>query len=473
MPRSELEQAVRSLAHHHLLDFALVLHPDFLISRHLEKLAEKLEKIEKGEVKRLMVFMPPRHGKSLLCSQLFPAWYLGRNPNKQIIAASYSTELARDFGRKVRNTLTEQEYKYIFPDVSLAEDSQSIGKFNTNHDGTYVATGIGGSITGRGADVLLIDDVHKDRQEADSEVMRNNVWNWYTSVARTRLMPDGAIIVIMTRWHKDDLAGRLLKAQASGEGEQWEVVSFPALNENNESLWPSRYPDEELLKIKKAIGPREFSCLFQQNPLDSETQVFHSEFFRYYEQLPPKQEGYEQMITMTVDPAFTKRKTSDYSAIVVCAKIIDKTYVLEYVRKRLQPSELIDEILRMYKKWQPYKLGIEAFAAQSVIGFYLQEKAASTGINITYEELKQTDDKITKIKRLEPYIREGKILWKPEMVELERELLEFPQGDHDDLIDALQMSFEFRLFDVPKNDSNAEYFSNLGVHYNGAEPVIL
>lgn len=459
----EINQATAVLARKNLLPFAIVMHPEFKLGKHIKLLASKLEAVERGEIKRLIITMPPRHCKSLLASQYFASWYLGKHPDHQIIAASYGDDLARDFGRKVRNTLAEPEYKQIF-NTELAEDSSSQGKFNTSAGGVYVATGIGGAITGRGAHLAIIDDPIKGRQDADSEQIRKKVWEWYTSVLRTRLMPNGAIIVIGTRWHKEDLIGKLLKDNVEG----WEILHLPAINENNEPLWPEMFSLEELEKTKRAIGAREWNCLYQGTPSDPENQIFHSEMFRYYEELPI--DG-EMTVVMTVDPAFTQNKTSDDSCIMICGKHKDKTYVLEYYNAKVLPNELITEILRLYKKWKPHYVGIESFAAQNVIGFYLQEKAQQEGINFTWQEIKQTGDKMAKVKRLEPYLREGKILFKRHHTALETQLIEFPQGDHDDIIDALQMSYEFRIYDITTKRQD-DYFSDLGITYNSyGEPV--
>lgn len=451
-------QAAISLAKERLLPFCIINYTGFKLGSHIKRLAKKLEAVEKGECKRLIVTMPPRHCKSLLCSQLFPAWYLGKNSNKQIIAATYNHELARDFGRKVRNLMKQQEYQQTF-ETRLADDSSAIDRFNTNDDGVYIATGVGGTITGRGADVLLIDDPIKGREEADSEVIRKKVWEWYTSVARTRLMPGGAIVVIQTRWHKEDLVGKLLEES----GEDWEVLHMPAINDEGKALWPEMWNAAELDSTRVAVGPREWQCLYQGNPVDPENQVFHSEFFRYYDELPNDK---EITITMTVDPAFTTNKDSDYSCVMICGKYEDKTYVLEYVNKKLLPNDLINEILLLYKKWQPHFVGIESFAAQNVIGFYLQEKMIQEGLEFSWQEIKQSKNKDLKIKRLEPYFRDGKILLRKHHTDLEKQLLEFPQGKHDDIVDALQMSYEFRLFDIPSKTKEGEYWHDLGIQYN-------
>ena len=214
----------RRLAKDSLLKFTEYTNPDYQAAGHHQQIAEALEKVERGEIDRLMIFMPPRHGKSELASRRFPSWYLGKNPSKQIIAASYNSDLASDFGREVRDIVKSPEYHNIF-DVSLAEDSRAVNRWHTNHKGVYIAAGVGTAITGRGAHVALIDDPFKDRQEADSETTREGVWKWYTSTLRTRLMPGGAIVLIQTRWHEDDLAGRLLKQQK----DRWTIIELPAI----------------------------------------------------------------------------------------------------------------------------------------------------------------------------------------------------------------------------------------------------
>jgi hypothetical protein len=208
-------------------------------------MAERLEAVERGEIKRLMIFSPPRHGKSELVSRRFPAWYLGRNPDRQVISASYGADLAADFGRDVRNIVASPEFTVLFGGVGLAEDSGAKHRWHTNRGGSYVAAGVGTAITGRGADILNIDDPTKDREAAESVLVREATWGWYTSTAYTRLMPGGAVILTMTRWHQDDLAGRLLAEQESG-GDRWEILSLPALDDDGSALWPERYDVDAL-----------------------------------------------------------------------------------------------------------------------------------------------------------------------------------------------------------------------------------
>lgn len=224
-----------------------------------------------------MIFTPPRHGKSELVSRRWPARYLGKFPDRQFISCSYGKDLAADFGRDVRNIIQSQEYKRLFPDVTLAADSSAKDKWHTNKGGVYLSSGVGGGITGRGADILSIDDPVKDRAEAESLVIRDGVWNWYTSTAYTRLMKGGAVVVTMTRWHEDDLAGRLLAAEETG-GDKWTKISLPAFNADGSALWPERYPVETLRQIEHAIGPRDWGALYEQDPRPLEGGLFKPDF---------------------------------------------------------------------------------------------------------------------------------------------------------------------------------------------------
>ena len=270
----------RRIARKSLIDFTLYTKPDFQVGNHHKIITDKLEAVERGEIDRLMIFAPPRHTKSELASRRFPAWYLGKNPNKQIITATYSGDLAGDFGRDVRNIVAEQEYSNLYPDVSLRDDSKAANRWHTNKGGVYVSVGVGGAITGRGADIALIDDPIKNRKDADSETIRDSIWDWYTSTLYTRLMPGGAIVLIQTRWHEDDLAGRLLEQQKNG-GDKWDIINLEAISDDK-ALWPEWYPLESLHRIQANIGAREFSALYQQRPQPEEGVYFKREWFNRY-----------------------------------------------------------------------------------------------------------------------------------------------------------------------------------------------
>ena len=306
-------------------------------------IANKLEAVERGEIDRLMIFMPPRHGKSELASKRFPAWCLGRNPKRQIIAASYNSDLASDFGRNVCNIAAEPEFREVFPGVSLAADSQAANRFNTNAKGTYVAAGVGTAVTGRGADIALIDDPFKDREEADSERRRELVWDWYRSTLYTRLMPGGAVVLIQTRWHEDDLAGRLLEQ----EGEQWDVLELPALHPERGALWPEWYDEGALARIKETIGPREWSALYQQQPQPDEGTFFQREWFSEWNKLP-KVRYYG-----TSDYAVTDGG-GDYTVLTIWGVGPDgDIYRVEQWKKQSASDEWIEAQLDLVAKYKP------------------------------------------------------------------------------------------------------------------------
>lgn len=466
------DNAISHFARKDLAAYAIAVQKDYKPNWHHLEIAKKLEAVERGEIKRLIIEVPPQHGKSELSSIKFPSFVLGRNPSKKIITVSYAGEVAARFGREVRNIFALPAYRITFPGVTLREDSQAANRFNTNDGGCYIAAGRDGAVTSFSADILILDDLFKNAQEADSQTIRDSVWQAYSSSFITRLHKDSAIVALMTRWHEDDLIGRILD-KAKTTGEKWEIVSYPALATKNEEyrkegepLWPARYSTEYLDNIKGTIETRHWFCLYQQTPTRAEGQVFHPDWFRYYEQLPE-----DMLLAICVDPAFKKKPTSDYSVVMTCAFREGRRYILEYSKKRQTPAELIDEIIRQARKWKPLRVGIEAYAAQSVLGFYFQQKCAEIGLNISYQEIIQKGDKIHKINRLEPLIREGKILWKPYMTDLENELLTFPTGKHDDIIDCLQMFDELKIETyLPKEEPAYDDGSQISYNEFG-EPV--
>jgi predicted phage terminase large subunit-like protein len=453
----EIQEAVRSLAHDRLLAFILVMYPEFQVNWHHKLLAEKLEAVERGEIKRLMVFMPPRHGKSLECSQMFPAWFIGRNPKKQIITATYGHSLAASFGMKVRNVVQEPRFERIFNKIELAEDSKAKDHFNITVDsesgGAYIATGIGGAITGYGAHLLLIDDPVKDQQDADSEVIRARDWDWYLSTASTRLMPDGAIIVIQTRWHDADLAGMILSA----EKEKWDVVSFPAIAEQDEqfrkkgeALWPEQFSLEHLEELKqtyiKAGKVNQFYCLYQQNPINELNAEFKREWFKYYrdDECPTNMRIYT-----TVDPAISKKASADDSCVMTVGVTPDNSkFILEYTNAKLNPSELIEEIFRHFEKYRSSIVGIETVAYQEALSHFLKIEMRKRNMFMRIEEIKSREDKESKIRGLIAHYQNGSVFHRAGFCDtLEQQLLRFPKSAHDDVMDALAM--QQQLWEAP------------------------
>jgi predicted phage terminase large subunit-like protein len=293
------------------LDLAVytsLMYPRFQMAKHHQVVVEALEDVEAGRCKRLMIFMPPRHGKSLIASTHFPAWYLGRNPEKYIICVTYGQSFADDFGRAVRNQWQDPLFGAVFPGVGLRRDSKASGRFSTTADGTYFSIGRGGALTGRGAHVLLIDDATKNMEEADSDAVRSEVRSLYQAAAYTRLQPGGAIVVIQTRWHQDDLAGWLLREH---KHEGWRVIDMPAINAEGEALWPDAYPLDELMRIKRAQSARVWSALYQQQPVAAEGSIILREWWQPWTDTAPTA---PDQIIISLDTAYTEKTQNDPSA---------------------------------------------------------------------------------------------------------------------------------------------------------------
>ena len=462
--KAEQELAKRILSRKRLLPFVERFNPDYLAGWVHKDICQRLEKfseqVANKESPRLMLFMPPRHGKSTLASVAFPAWHLGRHPNHEFISCSYSGSLAMSFSRKVRQLLREPVYKNVFEKSRLDKDSQSIESWQTTQGGGYVAAGVGGGITGKGANVLVIDDPVKNREDAESDNNRAATWDWYTSTAYTRLSPGGGILVILTRWHDDDLAGRLLK-QAEEGADQWEVIRYPAIAEidenfrkQGESLHPERYNVDALEQIRKAIGPRDLSALYQQNPVSDEGDYFSRDMIRYYE--------YDEIDTAELnyycawDLAIGQRDRNDYSVgIVVGIDEYDHLYVVDVVRGKYDGFELVEQILDLYETWRPGIVGIERGHIEMALGPFLQKRTRERGLSEAYfKDLKVgRRDKEARARAIQGRMQQGMVyfpkdaVWTGTMV---AELLRFPNGAHDDQVDALAwiglMMTEFATF---------------------------
>ena len=415
-----------------LLRFTEAVNPAYVAAGHHRLIADKLEAVERGEIDRLMIFMPPRHGKSELASRKFPAWYLGRNPDKQIIAASYNSDLARDFGRDVRNLVNEPEYQGIFRGVELSADSQAANRMHTNHGGMYIAAGVGTATTGRGADVFLIDDPLKDREEADSERRRDTVWNWYRSTAYTRLMPGGSIVLIQTRWHEDDLAGRLLEQDGDAkDGGQWEVLNLPAIDTAGDALWPDWYPVPVLERIKAAVGPREWSALYQQQPQPDEGTFFQRDWFKHWDKLPTlRHYG-------TSDYAVTDGG-GDYTVHTVWG--IDASgaiYRVDQWKGQTTSDVWIEQKLDLIAKWKPMAWFGEAGVIQKAVEPALKRRMRERKVFCRLEWMPSITDKPTRARSFQAFAASGRVFFEPN-ADLS-EFLVFPAGKHDDEVDTASM----------------------------------
>lgn len=422
------KRARQQQARDRLLPFTSETNPAYIAAGHHEQIAAKLEAVERGEIDRLMIFMPPRHGKSELASRRFPAWCLGRQPRRQIIAASYNSDLASDFGRDVRNIVGSEEFEQIFPGVGLRPDSKAANRMNTNKGGTYIAAGVGTAVTGRGADIALIDDPFKDREEADSETTRNKVWAWYQSTLYTRLMPGAAIVLIQTRWHEDDLAGRLLEQQP----EQWTVLDLPAINKKGAALWPEWYDVPALERIKASIGPREWSALYQQQPQPDDGTFFERGWLTEWDKLP---EGIR--IYGTSDYAVTEGG-GDYTVHRVWGLAPDdRIYRIDGWRGQTAADKWIDAKLDLIEKHKPHAWFGEAGVIQKAVEPMLIRRMRERKVRCRMEWLPSIHDKPTRARGFQARASMGEVRFEPG-ADLS-EFLSFPAGKHDDEVDVASM----------------------------------
>lgn len=440
-----------------LIEFTQALMPDYECAKHHRLIADKLMAVERGEIKKLMIQCPPRHGKTELASIRFPAWFIGRNPSKQIISASYSGRLAETFGRKVRNTIADPEYKKIFPDVSLASDSKANNRWHTNKDGIYLASGVQGASTGYGADLLIIDDPLRDAAEADSELIRDKVWDWFATVAFTRRQKDAAIVVIQTRWHEDDLSGRLLDM---GDGE-WEVVKLPAIAKEEDvlgrepggALWPEWYPRNILDETRKVLsaqgGTRFWSALYQQEPTPDEGDFFKNEWFQYYDKRPDTS---ELTIYGTSDFAVTD-KGGDYTVHMVFGIDVNRNiYVLDMYRAQADSYEWVEILISMMAEWRPVQWVGEKGQIDRSVGPFLRQLMGERGVYCDIESLPSVMSKTQRAQAIRGRMAMGKLFLPKKMSWTEQivsECLHFPMGSHDDIVDA--MSLLGRILDTTYN----------------------
>ena len=445
------DMAILQKARNNLGTFAPLVNRRYSLNWHHEEIIKALHLITSGKINRLMISMPPRHGKSELVTKIYPAWCHGRDPETEVIATSYNIELAQDFSRGAKDYLNSEIYQMIF-DTKLSKDSKSAREWHTEERGSYIARGVGGGITGRGGNIIIIDDPFKDREEANSELQRQKVWDWYTSTLYTRLEKGGAIIIVMTRWHEDDLMGRLLAAEEKGVGDKWAKLILPAYNikpepfrpEIGTPLWPDKYDGEALENIKNTIGLNDWEALYQQNPLNEGGGAFNKEMFKSYnsfEIIDRKLNVY-----VGVDPAIATKSYNDYSSIVTIGvdKMSNDIHILDIFRDRVEIHELIHEIFNIVDKFEPIQTGIEGVAFQKML---IDEMKKQMRLNQCVFNLKTVQPMGAKNERiraiLQPRYANGWILHDSRVrniKNLEEELLKFPNARHDDCIDALSIA---------------------------------
>lgn len=416
-------------------------------AKHLAFINAELMKIFSKPNGKLILNMPPRHGKSEFISKYLPAWYLCRFPSKRVILTSYETSFAVSWGRKVRNIINETGDDF---GIGIDKSKKSVSEFIIeNYGGSLNCIGAGGAITGKGADLIIIDDPVKNDEEANSPTMRDNIWEWFRSTVFTRLEPGGHIVLIMTRWHHDDLCGRIIN---SDEYKSWRHINLPAIAKEDDilkrtagaALWSNRYNIHRLGKIRNTIGSHWFEALYQQNPTPSEGSIFHRKNFRYFTMDKDKYILYDQESSVylskrypvycCVDLAATKSEMSDYTAIITFTMTKNnEILILDIIRERFDSSEHLQLITNHYYKWKPNLIGIESVQYQ----ISLVKSLSAKGIPV--KKLSATKDKVSRALSIAAKSELGEIYFLKDahwLTEFEKELLEFPAGKHDDQVDA-------------------------------------
>ena len=437
----------REAAQKNFMAYVQHVYDGFIVGRHHKIISEKLERMASGDLKRLIVNMPPRHSKSEFASYLMPSWFLGRNPKLKIIQATMNTELAVRFGRKVRDLIADPLYHEIFPKTDLKPDSQAAGRWETSAGGEYFAAGVGAAMTGRGADLLIIDDPHSE-QDALSSTAYDNTYEWYTSGPRQRLQPGGSIIIVQTRWSKKDLTGRLLAAQAKDMmADQWEVVEFPAIMPSGEPLWPEFWKKDELLKVKASLSVSKWNAQWQQDPTSEETAVIKREWWREWKHDDIPNLDY---IIQSYDTAYSKKETADFSAITTWGVFQpysngdEHIILLDAKRGRWNFPELKQVALEENEYWEPDLMLIEAKAS----GTPLADEMRLLNLPVaTFAPGRRRGggglDKTTRMHMVSPIFESEKV-WYPSGEKFADEVIEevasFPNGEHDDFCDSMTMA---------------------------------
>ena len=418
------------------LTFVKHMWPDFIEGYHHKIVAEKFNKLKARKIKRLIVNMPPRHTKSEFASFLLPAWMIGNNPKLKIIQATHTAELAVRFGRKAKHLMDSAEYKEVFP-TRLMEDSKAAGRWETDQGGEYFAVGVEGAVTGRGADLLIIDDPHSE-QDAMSKKAMERAYEWYTTGPRQRLQPGGRIVLVMTRWNTRDLTGTLQAAQKEPRADQWDVVEFPAILPSGKPVWPEYWDLDQLLGVKASVALPKWNSQYMQNPTSEEGALIKREWWKKWkEQKMPKLKH----VIQSYDTAYLKKETADFSAITTWGVFStsedtpDNLILVDAVKGRYEFPELRRKALELYKYWQPDTVIIEAKAA----GLPLTYELRNMGIPVINFTPSKGNDKHTRVNAVAPLFESGRI-WAPLEMEFAQEVIEecasFPFGDHDDLVDS-------------------------------------
>jgi predicted phage terminase large subunit-like protein len=436
-------QITQSLSKESFLDFIQHVYPGYKVGPHHLKLIQIFEDIAAGKKKRVIVNIAPRHGKSELISYLAPAWFLGKYPQKKIIMGSHTADLAVNFGRRVRNLVGSDSYKEVFPQVELQSDSKSASRWGTNFNGEYFAIGVGGALAGRGADLFIIDDPHS---EQEAKTGRPDVflpaWEWFQSGPLQRLMPGGAIIVVMTRWSKLDLTGMIVQQMdRNDEVDPWEVVEFPAIKDDGTALWPEFWDVDELLAKKAALDIRYWNAQYMQNPVSEEGALIKREWWKIWDkENPPTCE----FIIMSLDAAQEANNRADYNALTTWGVFFNEEtnnfaiILLNAIKKRMEYPELKKLVLEEYKEWQPDAFMVE----KKSNGSALYQEFRRMGVPVGEFTPGKGQDKIARVNAISDLFASGIVFapdrrWAKEVIE---ECNDFPAGINDDLVDSTTLA---------------------------------
>jgi predicted phage terminase large subunit-like protein len=471
----KLESATdREQSYKRFLKFVKTMWPAFIEGNHHSIMADAFERVVEGKLKRLIINMPPRHTKSEFASYLLPAWFLGRHPEKKVIQTAHTAELAVGFGRKVRNLVGDEDYQKLFPTVSLRQDSKAAGRWNTNKEGEYFAIGVGGAVTGKGADLLIIDDPHSEQEARSPDpAVFDPVYEWYTSGPRQRLQPGGAIVIVMTRWHQRDLAGQILKASHQRHGsDEWEVIQLPAILPSGNSLWPEFWSLQELESLKAELPAAKWSAQYQQDPTAEEQALIKRDWWRKWEKDDPPQ---CEFLIQSWDTAFLKTQRADFSACTTWGVFFSEDggkenaniILLDAFKDRMEFPELKAVAQKSYNKWEPDACIVEAKAAGAPLIFELRQM----GIPVSDYTPSRGNDKIARVNAVSDLFASG-LVWVPNTSwaeEVIEEFAAFPVGEHDDLVDSsTQALLRFRqggFVRVPSDEDEEEYIVRRAEYY--------
>jgi predicted phage terminase large subunit-like protein len=435
-------------ARDHFIPFVKLMWPTFINGRHIEKMGEAFERIANGQLKRLIICMPPRFSKSEMTSWMLPAWFLGKFPHKKIMQASHTAELAHNFGRKVRNLVDSDIYHTVFPDVELSSDSKAAGRWHTSKRGEYHALGVGGAAAGKGADIFIIDDPISEQEalaaESNPEI-HDKVYEWYTSGPFQRLQPGGAIVILMTRWSKRDLVGQVLKSAAQRDTQEWEVIEFPAILPSGKSLWPEFWSVKELEEKRDGLSFAKWSAQYLQDPVSEASAIIKRDWWQIWEEdNPPECE----FTLQSWDTAFEKNNRADYSACTTWGVFYRRDPVtkrddaniilLNAYKDRLEFPELKAKALQHYKKWEPDGIIIEKKSSGAPLIYELR----AMGIPVQEFTPTRGNDKISRLNGVADIFASGKV-WAPKRTwaeEVIEEVASFPAAEHDDITDTVSMA---------------------------------